>query len=866
MLREASHFGRVVVTRPRPTAARRSLRKRNFMRILGLTTAAGMVAAFTVPSAFAAPDDDSEAQAHLINLDLNALGLEFDVLDAITTDSGYPSDEGANSDNIDVGILNALGLTIPGINLPLIGDGTNGGLLDLGAAAAAGLLNGYAASPSAVESLAASGAVGADGAIDVDAGSSTDPARVDLTGLLGQVGVDGLTDAIIDELSLELGALASRAEANEGDIEREYLLAGAELLVSSPMLGDLNTVLAETYGTTATVIEGTVNGLVGPEGAITEALDLIDLPKVNVLELARVEAQTPTATVDLALPPIDEVLTSEISSPDNLVTINLDSGLISVDVAKLVKGPAGEDLNGLTRDTEVLDADTIDQIVEGVGFALAELLDSVNEAVLETLHETELEISAALDVSLLAGIGSTTVGVTINGSLAGFAGLEGADAPTYETVTDITIGIITVPAGEIVNLVVEPLLASVTQALQPVTSNLLTAQSQVMVDALQTLVSPVLEILDPILDDVLTQLVSITINKQEDGADETDWHSVSALNLRLLPLLDSVVELDLAHSAVRALAEEEAVEASIDVQPGSVEVGDTITVDGTGFAPDSPVTVSFTDADGIEVGTVTANTDENGDFTADFVVPEDTALGDLTVFATDGENEATGFTTVVDDGGTDQDGTDQDGSDQDGSDQDGSDQDGSDQDGSDQDGSDQDGSDQDGSDQDGSDQDGCDQDGSDQDGSDQDGSDQDGADQDGSDQDGSDQDGSDQDGSDQDGSDQDGSDQDGSDQDGSDQDGSDQDGSDQDGSDQDGSDQDGSDQDGSDQDGSDQDGTDQDGSDQDGDGAEAGVVISPDEVEVGDTITVDGADFEPNATVVVTFTDADGTEVGTVSV
>src|SRR5690625_3344707 len=155
MLREASHFGRVVVTRPRPTAARRSLRKRNFMRILGLTTAAGMVAAFTVPSAFAAPDDDSEAQAHLINLDLNALGLEFDVLDAITTDSGYPSDEGANSANIDVGILNALGLTIPGINLPLIGDGTNGGLLDLGAAAAAGLLNGYAASPSAAESLAA---------------------------------------------------------------------------------------------------------------------------------------------------------------------------------------------------------------------------------------------------------------------------------------------------------------------------------------------------------------------------------------------------------------------------------------------------------------------------------------------------------------------------------------------------------------------------------------------------------------------------------------------------------------------------------------------------------------------------------------
>src|SRR5690625_5104144 len=292
MPREASHFGRVVVTRPRPTAARRSLRKRNFMRILGLTTAAGMVAALTVPSAFAAPDDDSEAQAHLINLDLNALGLELDVLDAITTDAGYPSDKGANSANIDVGILNALGLTIPGINLPLIGDGTNGGLLDLGDAAAAGLLNGYAASPSAVESLAASGAVGADGAIDVDAGSSTDPSRVDLTGLLGQLGIDELTDQIIDELSLELGALASRAEANEGDISREYLLAGAELVVSSPLLGDLSGALAETYGTTATVIEGAVNGLVGPDGAVTGALGLINLPRITIPGVASVEVRS----------------------------------------------------------------------------------------------------------------------------------------------------------------------------------------------------------------------------------------------------------------------------------------------------------------------------------------------------------------------------------------------------------------------------------------------------------------------------------------------------------------------------------------------------------------------------------------------
>src|SRR5690625_3876 len=380
MLREASHFGRVVVTRPRPTAARRSLRKRNFMRILGLTTAAGMVAAFTVPSAFAAPDDDSEAQAHLINLDLNALGLEFDVLDAITTDSGYPSDEGANSANIDVGILNALGLTIPGINLPLIGDGTNGGLLDLGAAAAAGLLNGYAASPSAVESLAASGAVGADGAIDVDAGSSTDPARVDLTGLLGQVGVDGLTDAIIDELSLELGALASRAEANEGDIEREYLLAGAELVVSSPLVEGVAASVQDSVGD----ISDGVNALVGPEGSIQEALNILSIPEISVLGLLTVDIGSPQLSASVDLSTItDDLLTEPLVSDNGLVTIDLSSGEIRVDLAMLHQG----NLNDLLPNTELLAAGEVELIVDTATELLGEVLDLVTGAVQGALSD-----------------------------------------------------------------------------------------------------------------------------------------------------------------------------------------------------------------------------------------------------------------------------------------------------------------------------------------------------------------------------------------------------------------------------------------------------------------------------------------------
>src|SRR5690625_410272 len=397
---EVSHGRREVVTKFRPPAAPKPLPRRKLKRIIGLTTAAGMTAALTVPSAFAAPTDDSEAQAHLINLDLSALGLELDVLDAITTDSGYPSDEGANTANIDIGVLNALGISIPGIDLPLIGDGTNNGLLDLGEAAAAGVLNGYAASPSAIESLAASGALGADGAIDVDAGSSTDPARVDLTGLLGQVNVDDLTNEIIDELSLELGALASRAEANAGDIERDYLLAGAELVVSSPSVAGLSSQLADAYSQTAMTIESTVNGLIGPDGDITQALGEIELdasiPLVATANLEGIEA-----SLDITLPPVNDVLTNTISSSDTAIQIDLTTGEIIINLAKIVKDEDADDLNGLSRNTEILDTYVVEAIVEGVGNSLAQLVDSINEAVLDSLHGSELTVAAGVEVSAL---------------------------------------------------------------------------------------------------------------------------------------------------------------------------------------------------------------------------------------------------------------------------------------------------------------------------------------------------------------------------------------------------------------------------------------------------------------------------------
>src|SRR5690606_40148957 len=66
--------------------------------------------------------------------------------------------------------------------------------------------------------------------------------------------------------------------------------------------------------------------------------------------------------------------------------------------------------------------------------------------------------------------------------------------------------------------------------------------------------------------------------------------------------------------------------------------------DGTGFDPDSDVTVTYVDSAGDEVGQSTVTTDGDGGFTVDFVVPEGTAPGTLTVEATQGDNVATATT------------------------------------------------------------------------------------------------------------------------------------------------------------------------------------------------------------------------------
>ncbi|MFD4991506.1 choice-of-anchor G family protein [Cellulosimicrobium cellulans] len=79
-----------------------------------------------------------------------------------------------------------------------------------------------------------------------------------------------------------------------------------------------------------------------------------------------------------------------------------------------------------------------------------------------------------------------------------------------------------------------------------------------------------------------------------------------------------------------------AIEPTITVDPTTANPGDEVTVDGTGYTPDSTVTVEIRDGSGTVIATVEdVPTDGEGTFTSPITVPEGTTPGDYVVVGID---------------------------------------------------------------------------------------------------------------------------------------------------------------------------------------------------------------------------------------
>ncbi|GAB3598323.1 choice-of-anchor G family protein [Microbacterium tumbae] len=627
----------------------RTLRRRRAIAggLGGLTAAAVVIGGIVGPlAAQAAITDDSEAEGRLITgsagpLDLNALA---ELGGAYSAD---PSSPGEVNHPVDVGVLNALDIDL-GDGLQLFGEN---GILALGA------LGQYANTAEGEPPLASAGLVLADGSIAPASGDPTENAYLDLGPILEAAGLD----ALLDDARLELGAISALATYDEdGEPVGDYQIANGTLLLTSPTIAGLSTSLVGVLDQ----VSDPINDLVGEGGVIESTIDplldgLADTLNTVLLGVGSIDDLGVTATVDVDLEAaVESLLAEPLTSEDSVLTIDLSTGTVSVDLARLVADTQGGDydgtLNGLPANTELLDPDLVQAALDGaIGSTLDQIPALLVEAVTDALNAADVNIAITGEINLLfAQVGA--VNVELSGTLGGFIGVPGSTPPTTSTDGTTIIGL---PVGDLLS----PILTFVTNTALPA---LVTPLAEAITDegTLDTLFRPIVEtanaLLQPLFGLVTNNLLSLTANVQEtpgdfvdaDGYDEGSF-TERALQLTLLPALGTpLLEISLASATVRAVAEEAADVAITSPADGDEFTvpgeDDTASVDVSGTGePGATVTVSIPGLEDQE--TVV---EEDGTWTVTF---PDVPVGDHTITAsqTGGSTDTVDVSVVVDDEG-----------------------------------------------------------------------------------------------------------------------------------------------------------------------------------------------------------------------
>ncbi|MFE2770978.1 choice-of-anchor G family protein [Microbacterium resistens] len=602
----------------------------------------GGAIAFAAPAAATAPgadpNDPSAAQGQILQLPIGLLGSSIDVAALGHTLTSNPGGPGADNGALDLGVLGGA-LTIDlgdGINIPLLTDGTTPGLLNLGDLGAA---QSYSESPSVTSSLAASGLITEDGGIDVGGiGSSVDPAHIDLTDLFGQLGIDTLTDQLLDQASLSVGALASTASSDAGTLTSEYAIAGLGLDLHSPTVAGLTDVVDTAVGTALLPIEA----LIGPDGQIEQLVDGV-LSVIDALPLTNAELNALSLDTQPLTDEVRDVLLNEpLSNTDGSLVIDLSTGTIHVDLAELVVDRTGAtSLNSLDPNTPVLDDAVVNGILDGITDAVTgagenSLISKVVDVVTQGLYNVELTVDIQADISLPIVGPLVNAPVTVIGSIGGFLGMDGFAAPVIDT---SQINVAGIPVGTVLQPIIDALSGLVTDiggALEPVVTNVIDQLQPTLMGVVQPIVTG---LLDNAIEPVLNSIVAITINEQPTEAPISgtgdlpgDSFTVRALSVELLPAINAI-KLDLGSSTVKALAALTPTITGTD----PVQAGTSLPVAGDGWAPGTQVTIELRDGTGTVVGTpVTVTVEPDGSLPAGtaYPVPADAVPGDYTLVGT----------------------------------------------------------------------------------------------------------------------------------------------------------------------------------------------------------------------------------------
>lgn len=604
-------------------------------RTLATAAATAVVVTATGLPAVAAldnyPDEPSEAAASVLDSTL----FQEALLAAAYSDAGSESNPGPNEGNLNVELLGSELVRIGDVEVPL------DEILDFGQL---GALVSKSEASSPLDAYAVSGLAGADGGVTLD-GESEDfgKASVDVLSVARLLGVDGLTDQIVDQLLLEAGAGAAEVKAENGVILDQdgvgglgqYRVADLDLFMHSPVIEDAASSIYDIGGTIDTTVEDLVNENLD-ESALTGLFDAI--PGVP----------TPSITVDSNMQEnlFQSVVGEPITSANQLITIDLSTGELQVHLDKLVDNPDETEggLNELPPNYELIDDTTYPLIAETVHELMQEITNILIGAIEDSLNSVTINI-AFTDESPLGNLDvswSLPLADAVNGNFP--------EAVNNSTGTMAPVAELLVSTINTVGPALAPILA-------PVYDLLISDEGdnifELLINDLKTesITEPIRELLSPVFD-VLSQVLSITINRQVSETSETvtptstaaaaaetvTSFELNALSIALLPA-DEVARINLGNAAVRIGGDDGGsgeIDPSLTVDPVTVAPGQSTIATGEGYTPDSTATVQLEDPEGNPVGDpISVDTDENGGFTVPVPVPADAELGVYVVVGTD---------------------------------------------------------------------------------------------------------------------------------------------------------------------------------------------------------------------------------------
>lgn len=569
------------------------------------------------------------AQAGLLT-DASGNPIALDTLTLMEAEQAWLSstnnDQDASPQNISVGVLSLLYITLPTLPpIPLLGQN---GLLD----GDLGVLHEYANAPYATEATGAAGLLNSDGSLNLDPPTGSGNVSLELTTLLGLDSL--LLNGTLDRAALELGAVSAVAEKpdsfldgaticsgdsnpvvysnldnssisgtygilspptldeDDGKFCSDYQIADAIVVIDSPLVDDL------TSGITTLIngLDATVKTAVGDQGLINSILGILSLLDLTLLgPLASVSTDADVA-IDLKLKGITDALldpAKPLSDSTGLVHVNLGTGEIRIDLDKL--HAAG--LNSLDPNTPLISGPQLALITEtltnlltkgsadepnGLNARLEEILYGDKTAKTGGLYATEVTITLELDVTILGATTENSLELTstLGGLLNPDAEITTSEAVysanPYDYIYQTDSGI-----GTVLSLLLG-VVGDVTGLVGGVLSIILfgTAGSggavAGLVGGVQPLVSTLLSAINPVLVGVLQPLANVLVNRQKvEQKTQGNLFTLSALEVNVLQGT-KLATLPLATASVMAQS----------FEPASLELGkfvenpDNVTVPG----------------------------------------------------------------------------------------------------------------------------------------------------------------------------------------------------------------------------------------------------------------------------------------------